>query len=116
MWNEDKQRKFDELRRREFEETLTEAERRHLAQLLDELDREEWERLRPTIEKYQREQEAAQEKLDSTRLENAALEAIISKQEALLARVREQLALFRNEYQSLQAEYERATGQRLGDS
>jgi predicted nuclease with TOPRIM domain len=92
MWTEEKQTRFDDLWRRKFEGSLAEAEQQDLALLLEELDREEEERLRPAMERMDREIEAGQERLEAIQSENTTLEAIIAKRESLLDYARTILA------------------------
>lgn len=106
MWTEEKQKHFDDLWQRRFEGALTEMEQQDLARLLNELDREEEERLRPAMERMDRKIESGQQELAAIRARNVHLETIVAKREALLARIRTQLAQFQAESRALQAEYE----------
>lgn len=108
MWTEAKQSRFDDLWQRRFENTLTKTEEQELDDLLAELDREEEERMRPAMEQLDKNIEAGQKELAEIRQQNTMLETIIAKREALLERVKSQLARFQAESQALKAEYETA--------
>lgn len=106
MWTEIKQLRFDDLWRRRFESRLTKTEEQELADLLGELDREEEMRLRPTMEQLDSIIETGRKELAEIERQNTILETIIAKREALLLRVKSELAQFQSESLALKAEYE----------
>jgi Zn-dependent M16 (insulinase) family peptidase len=68
MWNEDKQRQFDELRNRKFGATLTAEEQLQLQQLSIELDMEDEAYLRPAFEYSRQRQRQLDDKEETKRL------------------------------------------------
>jgi hypothetical protein len=116
MWNDAKQQQLNELRDREQEGTLTKVERETLEQLHHELEQEEWDALRPAIERLRTEQKNLYEECGRLRVRNAVLAALAERQEDLLSRGRVQLADLLSEHEALKAEYERVTGQPLVQS
>ena len=111
MWNETKQTRLDELRRREQERALTHEEREALEHLLHELSQEEWGELRPALDHLHEEQKQLQEELGRFRHQNALLAVLAERQEDLLKRAQAQLAGLLSEHRMLRAEYEHITGQ-----
>lgn len=107
MWNGTKQQQLNELRRREVEGALTDEEKRTLEQLVYELEQEEWETVRPALERLRDEQAELQQTLGQTETQNAILSAIGSRQEDLLKRAKAQLKGLRNEHEALKTERER---------
>lgn len=116
MWNEAKQQQLNELQRQKQEGLLTEQEKQAFEQLLCELEQEEWNALRPALERLCREQEQLQEQEGRLRVENSVLAALAERQEDLLRRARVELAGLRSEHEALKAEYERLIGQPLRGS
>jgi len=112
MWTEAKQSRFDDLWQRRFEGALTESEEQELAGFLNELDREEKERLLPAMELLDKRIETGQKELAEIQRQNIMLETIIAKREALLARVKSQLTQFQAESLALKAEYEAAKNEK----
>lgn len=113
MWNETKQTRLNELRRREQEGALTHEEREALERLLHELSREEWGELRPALDHLHEEQKQLQEELGRFRHQNALLAVLAERQDDLLKRAQAQLAGLLSEHRMLRAEYEHITGQSL---
>lgn len=113
MWNETKQAKLDELRRREQEDALNDEESKALKHLLHELEQEEWEVLRPALDHLHEEQKQLQEELGRFRHQNVLLDVLAERQEDLLKRAQAQLAGLFSEHEMLKAEYEHITGQSL---
>src|SRR5438132_1229568 len=116
MWDERKQQQLDELRQREQDQALTEEEHRVLEHLFHELEKEEWDALRPALESRRQEQASLQEECGRLQTQNAILAAIAERRLDLLARAKLQLAGLLSEHEVLKAEYERTTGQPLGGS
>ncbi|MCI0487046.1 MAG: hypothetical protein L0229_10655 [Blastocatellia bacterium] len=108
MWDTIKQQQLNELLQREQETALTDGERRTLEQLLYELEQEEWNSLRPALDRMRQEQAQLQEKRASLQTQNALLAALAERQTDLLARARVQLASLLSEHALLKSEYERA--------
>ncbi len=113
MWDDAKQERLNELRRREQEGVLTDEERQSLERLLHELEQEEWATLGPALERLREEQRQLQEECGRVRLQDTVLSALAERQEDLLRRARVQLAGLLSEHEILKAEYERLTGRSL---
>jgi hypothetical protein len=113
MWDQTKQNQFDELRRGELTGILTAEERSTLDHLLHELEEDEWERLEPALRYLQEEQAELRERCGQLRTQNALLNALLTRQENLMARGKAQLAELHGEHEALKAEYEHITGQPL---
>lgn len=113
MWDEEKQGRLNELRRREQEGVLTDEERQALEHLLHELEQEEWAILRPALDRLREEQRQLQEECGRLRFQDTVLSALAERQEDLLRRARVQLAGLLSEHEMLKAEYERLTGRSL---
>jgi hypothetical protein len=73
MWDEDKQRRFDELRQRAQFTTLTAEEQQMLDLLLLDVEPAEWVALRPVLSRLQHEQADLQAALGQAQALNAAL-------------------------------------------
>jgi len=116
MWDTAKQQQFNELRRHELEGTLTAEHRQVLDHLLQELEQEEWQRLRPALRRLHAEQKQLREACGRLRSQNVVLAVLLERQEDLLARGRAQLAELLSEHEVLKAEYEHVTGQPLAAS
>jgi chromosome segregation ATPase len=113
MWDGKKQQQLNELRRLELEGTLTPEEREALDNLLHELEQEEWQRLRPTLQRLHAEQGQLREACARLRSHNVFLAVLLERQEELLTRARAYLAELLSEHELLKAEYERITGEPL---
>ncbi len=113
MWNEEKQLLLNDLREKEFAGTLTGDEQQQLEALFAEIDAEEEEMLRPTMERMNAEIAAGQNELARLEMENAARQTLHAKRAALLARAQELVAQLQAEDRALQAEYEMAVGYRV---
>jgi Mor family transcriptional regulator len=108
MWTEEKQRRFDTLRRDDAA-PLTPDEQQELAALFDELDREEWEQLRSALAAYEQKRQALGEELLQLEAEGAALAELARRYEDWLLRARQLVARLLNEREELRAERERVT-------
>jgi hypothetical protein len=108
MWTEEKQRRFDTLRRDDAA-PLTPDEQQELAALFDELDREEWEQLRPALAAYEQKRQALGEELLQLEAEGVALAELARRYEDWLLRARQLVARLLNEREELRAERERVT-------
>ncbi len=80
MWEKQKQSRFQQLRQRQAENVLTEAEQAELALLTQELEAAEAAYLTPATERLRQEREA----LES---QNRALEVLALRKEALVSRL-----------------------------
>ena len=116
MWDDTKQQQLNYLRQRELEGTLTTKESLVLDSLLRELEQEEWEHLRPALERLQTDQLPLRKALGQVRPQNAVLAVLLQRQENLLARARAHLVELLGEHEVLKAEYERITGHPLSAS
>ena len=107
MWTSAKQRKLNKLRRQEFEGTLTPAQQIQLSRLFDELNEEEQQQLAPRFKKLDLEHEALLEKVALVKAQNERLAWVVSRQQVLVQRVKEQLRELRRERKKLLSEYAR---------
>ena len=108
MWDEDKQRQFDELRQRAQLTALTAEEQQMLDLLLLDVEHAEWAALSPALSRLQHEQEDLQVVLGQAQARNAALTSLAERYADLLARAKAQLDGLAQERLVLRTEYERA--------
>lgn len=113
MWNEDKQRQFDELRARKLVATLTDEERLQLEQLLAELDLEDEVYFRPAFERSRQRQRQLESEIAQKQSQNAVLTALAERQAKLLNQALAQLEALRREQALLDRDYEHAMGESL---
>jgi hypothetical protein len=109
-WNEEKSRRFQALRASEAQGTLSDAERAELDRLLDELDADEADELRPALERAQA--RAGALAAEKARLEGQAeaLARIVAEQEGLLADATAYLQKLRDKSAALAEDYQRVMG------
>ena len=81
MWEEHKRRRFQELRQRDIEGELTEAERTELSGLIEEVEALEADTLRPAVERLRQEREDLE-------IQNRSLENLVHRKEDLVIRLR----------------------------
>ena len=81
MWDEQKGVRFQQLRRRQDEQRLSEAEQTELARLTQELEAAEGAYLGPATERLRQEREKIE-------LQNRGLEKLVRRKEALVLRLR----------------------------
>lgn len=108
MWDETKQRRFDELRRDDAA-PLTPVERRELDALIDELDREEREQLGPALAASADREAEYRAELARMQAEKATLVELTERYTAWLLRARRQIGEVLDEREELRAEYGRVT-------
>jgi hypothetical protein len=113
MWDEHRQQRFDELRQRKLDGSLTEEEQRQLELLSEELDREDEAYLRPAFKHSRQRQQDLDAEIAQKEARNAALTALAERQAQLLARAQEQLEAWQREQEALNREYERTMGESL---
>ena len=97
MWTSAKQRKLNDLRRRELEGTLTPAQQTQLSRLFEELNQEEAQQLAPHLRKLEQEQAELAEKVALVKAQNERLAWVVSRQKVLVRRAKEQLRGLRRE-------------------
>ncbi len=97
MWDEQKRSRFQQLRQRQGESVLTEAEQAELAQVLQELEAAEATYLTPATQRLRQERE-------SLGAQNCTLEALARRKEALVLRLRDFLAQAHAERQAIECE------------
>jgi hypothetical protein len=85
MWDQEKRSRFQELRQRQEDDALTEADRSELAKMIQELEDAEASYLAPAAERLRRERE-------NVTAQNRRLEVLATRKEALTARLRSFLA------------------------
>ncbi len=107
MWDENKQTRFDELRNCESSQPLSSAERKELAALIAELDREEEQLLAPALERALQEQTQLRQALQQAVETTASLAIVVQRRERLKERAQAQLTELLREHQALQDEYQR---------
>ncbi len=113
MWDEQKQQRFDELRDRKPDGSLTAEEQRQLELLSAELDSEDEAYLRPAFEHAREHQQALEAESAQTEARTAALALLAEQQAQLLTRAQAQLDALRHEQAALNRAYERAMGESL---
>lgn len=99
MWNDEKRSRFAELRRREDDDALSEAERGELVRLTDELYALESSYLGPATERLQRQREI-------TEAQNRRLNDLTDRKSALVERLRTFLGEAEAERRAIQGEVE----------
>jgi hypothetical protein len=97
MWEEQKRRRFQELRQRQQDGGLSEAERNELALLMQELEVAEAAYLTPATQRFKQERESLEE-------QNRSLEALIRRKEDLTRRLRDFLAEAQAERRAIERE------------
>jgi hypothetical protein len=85
MWDGQRSSRFQQLRQRQRESALTEAEQAELALLVQELEAAEVTHLAPATERLRQERETVE-------TQNRALEVLALRKEALVPRLRDFLA------------------------
>jgi len=100
MQDATKRARFESLRQREEEGTLTEAEQAELAQMIEEVERAEAAYLRPATERLRA------DRAEFTR-QNGALQGVLQRKEALVRRLEQTLAEARTERDALEEEVNR---------
>jgi DNA repair exonuclease SbcCD ATPase subunit len=86
MWDESTRHRFQDLRRRELDGTLGEAERIELAQRVQELEDFEAARLAPALKRLRRDNLQLQAEVEELAEQRQQLERLIEEKEAFLAR------------------------------
>jgi hypothetical protein len=112
-WNEEKQARLTELRRRELASRLTEDEKTELASIMAEIEREEAQYLTPAIEKMRAERAILEARLQNLHTDNEALAKLLNQQEQLAVEARRWLADFEARHLRIQQTYTRLTGEVL---
>jgi hypothetical protein len=97
MWDNLRSSRFQQLRRRQHDSVLTEAEQAELAHLVEELETAEASYLRPVTEQLRQQRETLQ-------VQNRALEALALRKEALVLRLHDFLAEAQAERRAIESE------------
>lgn len=97
MWEEQRRSRFQQLRQRQGNGALTEAEQAELALLTQELEAGEAGYLAPTTERLRQERETLE-------AQNRTLEALALRKEALVRRLRDFLAESQAERRAIDGE------------
>jgi hypothetical protein len=97
MWQEQMRARFQQLRQRQLENTLTEAEEAELTILLEELEAAEAADLAPAVEQLRQEREAIE-------AQNRSLENLVHRKEALASRLRTVLVEAQAERRAIESE------------
>jgi hypothetical protein len=88
VWEESTRQRFQELRQRELDGTLTEGEQIELAQRIQELDDLEATCLGPAIERLRRQNLQVQTEVEALTEQRQHLEKLVQQKEQYLARAR----------------------------
>ena len=113
MWNDEKQRRFDALRIKEAQGALSDAEAQKLQEFFAELEAEEAETLRKSMEQMDARLDFLRAEKERVEAKNERLASIVIEQEQLLADARDYLTHLRRRQGTLRTEYRKATGQKL---
>jgi transcription-repair coupling factor (superfamily II helicase) len=113
MWDETKQKRWNELNERQQQGCLGDEEQAELDRLAADLERAEWAALQPALQRRHHEQEQLKRECDTTRSENAALATLAERQQKLLVRARTQMEQLLAEHEALKEDYQRVTGEEL---
>ena len=97
MWEEQKSRRFQELRQRQQEGALSEAEQAELTLLVKELEDAEATYLSSATQRLQQERESIED-------QNRSLEALVRRKEDLVRRLRDFLAETQAERKAIEHE------------
>lgn len=97
MWEQQKSSRFQQLRQRQRESVLTEAEQAELALLVQELEAAEAAYLTPVTERLRQERETLE-------TQNRTLEVLAFRKEALVLRLRDFLAEAQAERRAIECE------------
>ena len=107
MWNDDKSRRFDGLRRDEARRALTDVEQAELDALSAELDAEEAQALQPALDRLAREAEDLRARKAQVEAQARELESVVAQQEKLLVEARAYAARLRLRRAALTDEFRR---------
>src|SRR2546430_9371610 len=91
MWDDDKQRRLDDLQQRAQHGSLPDDDQQILDRLLYELEQAEWAALRPGLSRLRSEHGQLQADLGRLQTQNAILAALAERYADLLARAKVQL-------------------------
>lgn len=97
MWEEQKRRRFQQLRQQHQEGGLSEAEQAELALLVQELEAAEAAYLAPATQQLQQERKTLEDK-------NRSLEALVRRKETLVRRLHDFLAEAQDERRAIERE------------
>jgi len=111
MWDEIKRQRYNQLRDREWEGTLTAAEKTELAARMQELCDMEATYLQPATERLQQETAHWRTELEHMVERNSQLVALVRRKEALLARINAFVAEVTTEQETLQQAYRTIMGE-----
>jgi hypothetical protein len=111
MWDETKRQRYNQLRDREWEGTLTAEEKTELATMMQEICNMEATYLQPATERVQQDTAHRRTELEHVVECNGQLEGLIHRKEALLARVNAFIAEVTTEQEVLQQAYRPIMGE-----
>src|SRR5215470_1327229 len=111
MWDETKRQRYNQLRDREWQGTLTVEEKTELAAIMQELCDMEATYLQPATERLQQETAHWRTELAHVVERNAQLEVLIRRKEALLARINAFIAEVTTEQEALWQTYRTIMGE-----
>ena len=105
MWTDAQQERLDDLRQRAQSSQFASDDQHDLDRLLHELERAEWETLRPSLGRIRAEQIQAHADFAQIQAQNAVLGALADRYSDLLARAKVQLDSLMHERDVLRTEY-----------
>ena len=111
MWDETKRQRYNQLRTREWEGTLTAEEKTELATMMQEICDLEATYLQPATERLQQDTAHRRTELEQVVERNGQLEVLIHRKEALLARINAFIAEVTTEQEVLQQSYRTIMGE-----
>lgn len=108
MWNDAKQVRLNELRRRMERAPLSVDDQRALDELLHDLEETEWVALRPAFDRLRYERQGLATEVSRLQTRNTETAALADRYADLLARAKAQLTELTTERDVLRREYGRA--------
>ena len=112
-WNDEQQKRFNDLRRRELKGKLNTAEQTELAEIIAFLEEEEARYLGPAVARMEKEQTVMMERLQKLQTDNEELAKLVHQQEQLVLEARRWLADFRQRHEQIRSTYTQLTGEIL---
>jgi chromosome segregation ATPase len=115
MWNDARQKRFDELREAEAQGTLTAEERSELTALIAERCQREAAAIEAAAQQAEEQNTELEGQIQQLQAQNNELEALVHEQEAYLAEVQAMIARMEERRRDWRERYAKVTGRPLGD-
>ena len=112
-WNDEKQVRLDTLRAMELAGSLDEPAKAELSALIESLEQEERERLRPALAQVRKEQAELREQVQESEAAEEQLASLVAQQEQWLTDARRLLHDLQRRHQAIQEAYRSITGEPL---